>query len=413
MTQIPLFSVAAVIFFLARGIFAQGTDLGGGVITRADVEYLANLALDVRDIDQLVSSGSTAGLSIYLEGKNSEKQVGVLFKLAQLSTDLAKNPIADATPTYLFHLYGAAGRSKDLSQLSSNGGYADSYVRSALNDGKPTSSKAILVLNVWMYATHVLYQGVDMCQKKINADNPSQFDVGSGGLDEFIALWIGSGQTHGSSEGFSLYALAESSERLFAVTNDDTSFLPSGNGDLEESSVNRNLKLLYQEGAALFSLPDVCTSKNADTAKKLWSVTSRIISQMYIPVIRMLIISILEQDSMAIDLYANALIPQASQCRPSTFNRVKEELLEGDVNFDRTAFILDDIEELYHCFGLTCDDIGTVSKTYEYVASASACAASRDDTPMALYQPTTEVHPVSIFSYLLGVYLCVIYLISN
>lgn len=384
-----------------------GTDLGGGVVTRADVEYLADLTLDVRDMEQLQASGnSNAALQIYLDGKNSERQVGVRYSLTQLSTELSSSmPIdRDTTPPYLFHLYGLAERSTDLNKLADYAGYADSFVRTAIQNGHVTSATATLVLNVWMYAAHILYKGMETCQKKTEADNPSQFPLnGNGGLDDFIGLWIGTGQTHGSSNGYGLYALAERADRLFTVAEDDSNVSRRrrrrtqdtvAGGALEESAVNQQLKLLYQEGASIFSLPDVCTSGNADSPKKLWSVVTRMTTQMYVPLIQMLIVSILEQDILATDTYAEALIPQVAQCRPSIYNRLREELLMGDPNFQRTEFMLRDLQDVYSCFGVTCDDIGEVIKGYDGV-NIPLCTAAQNDAPMALYRPTTDVHPVS------------------
>ncbi|KAL3906065.1 MAG: hypothetical protein SGILL_009426, partial [Bacillariaceae sp.] len=305
--------MVVIALLLTSSVSAQGTDLGGGVLTRTDVEYLADLSLDVRDIQQSMASGSgDTALRIYLEGKNAEKQVGILYKLTDLSTELSSAAISRATPPFLFHLYGLSGRSTDLEELAGNVGYADSFVRSALQNGRQGAADAILALNMWMYASHLLYKGMDTCQKKTEADNPGQFDIAGGGLDEFIALWIGSGQTHGSSEGFSLYALTEKADQLFTMaTTDESGFLPDGNAGLAESDANRQIKLLYQDGAGIFSLPDACTSGNKDSPKRLWSAVNQISSKMYIPLIRMLIVSLLEQDAEATQLYATALIPQA------------------------------------------------------------------------------------------------------
>ena len=367
------------------GVGAEGTDLGGGVITRTDVEYCADLTLDVRDIQQAVGGGSSKdALGIYLNGRNSGAPDGSLFKLAQLSTDLSSESIDKVTPVFMFQLYGLAGRSMDKNALLGKGSYADSYVRSAIQNGKSMASTAVLVLNVWMYAADILYKGANTCQKKVEADNPGQFDIGGGGLDEFIALWIGSGQTHGSGQGFGLYALAENANDLFSTG--------SNGGSLTEGRANQQLKLLYQEGASLFSMPDVCTKENPKSPKKLWSVINRINSQMYIPLVQMLIISILEQNPEGTQVYATAVIPQAAQCRPSTFDRLKEELLDGDPNFRRTETILGDLQEIYACFGISCDDIGTPVNDYKY--DMPDCSAAVDDAPMALYKPSTDVHPV-------------------
>ncbi|KAG7364647.1 low iron-inducible periplasmic protein [Nitzschia inconspicua] len=378
------------------GVSAQGIDLGGGIVTRTDVEYLADLTLDIRDMRQLLASGNKdSALRIYLEGKNSEKQIGVLFKLSELSTSLADNPLSQATPAYFYHLYGLAGRSTNLEELTGNSAYADRFVREAIQNGHPRAARAALVLNIWMYAAHVLYKGVDTCQKRTDADNPSQFDISGGGLDKFIALWIGFGQTHGSSAGFGLYALTEESDTFFSkAAVDDSGFLPADDGQLAESDANRQIKLLYQQGAGILTLSDVCSSSNKDSPKKLWAVVSQIISKMYVPLLRMLIVSILEQDKEATELYATAVVPQAAQCRPSTFHRLNDELLQGDVNFGRTEVILSDLQEIYACFGLSCDDIGSVLKVYDGV-NIPSCIASQNNAPMALYKPATAVGPIA------------------
>lgn len=393
LTLIEPLTTSLVLSFLWR-VSSQGTDLGGGVVTRTDVEYFADITLDVRDIKQTIAGGDNkAALEIYLDGKNSRRDVGELFKLIDLSSNLANEPIAKVTPVFLFQLYGLGGRSIDLNYLSGNAAYADSYVRSAIQNGRSIASTAALALNVWMYAADVLYKGVNVCQKMTEADNPSQFDIGGGGLDEFIALWIGSGQLHGSSEGFGLYALTEQADRLF-VNIDDTTGPSSIDRALVDSHVNQQIKYLYQEGASLLSMPDVCTKENPDTSKKLWSIVNRINTQMYIPLVQMLIVSILEQDILSTHMYGTALIPQAAQCRPSVYDRLREELLEGEPNFQRTEFILADLQDIYSCFGISCSAIGMIEKDYKDF-SMPTCFAAQDNSPIALYRPNTDVQPVA------------------
>lgn len=380
----------------------DGTDLGGGIVTRSNVNHYADFSLDLRDIEQSIRFGNKdAALHIYLNGKNSQiknnNRSGSLCKLTELSQDLASpESIKKSTPPYLFHLYGLAGRSNDWNILSGYGSYADSYVRNSIQNGAQISSTAIIVLNVWMYAANSLYNGANVCQSRTDADNPSQFDVsGNVGLDDFIALWIGSGQTHGSAEGYSLYALAEKSDQLFNTLKGATATATTmKQNSLAESNVNQQIKLLFQEGASMFSIPDSCTKTNVETSKMYYSVITRIISQMHIPLIRMLIISILEKDTTATKLYATAVVPQAAQCRPSIFDRLKEELLDGEPNIQRTEFIIRDLQEIYSCFGIKCHDIGLVTKKYQLFTVPECITSNRDDKPMALYQPSTDVHSV-------------------
>jgi hypothetical protein len=243
-----------------------------------------------------------------------------------------------------------------------------------------------------MYATHFLYDGVRTCQTETEADNTSQFDLKGGGLDEFIALWIGTGQAPASMDGFGLYAFAEQADDLFdSIDGDESDAL----GDITtESYVNSQLKLLYQEGASLLSLPGVCTKDNPNSPKKLWSVVSQILAQMHVPLMQMLIHSILEKDTLSTRLYALAVVPQAAHCRASSYKRLKEFLLRDDPDFSKTEMMILDLYDIYACFGLTCDDIGL--PWGEYDIDIPECISAVDDAPMALYRPTSDVHPVSI-----------------
>lgn len=388
--------VFASLLLSATCVSSQGTDLGGGIVTRSDVEYLADLTLDVRDIKQQISGiggGVTAALATYTDGRNAEKVQGVKYKLSQLSTDMASQGLVKATPNYLFHLYGLAGRSVEHLKLSEQLNYADNYLRTALMAGRQHAPDAILVLSIWMYATYKLYDGVETCQKLVEADNPSQLDLGTAGLDELIALWIGTGQTQGSSEGNGLYALTEEADALF-FHGDDGIDNNSGS-NIVESLVNKNIKLLYQEGSGLVSNPDFCTRDTPDSPRKLWSVVQRIISQMHVPLLQMLTVSVLDGNELATEAFAMAVVPQVSQCRPSTYNRLYDHLLKGTPKFDRAEQILIDLQDVFACFGLTCDDIGTVKNQYDI--NIPECFAT-DKAPLADYQPSTGVHPVRIFS---------------
>lgn len=356
------------------------TELGGGVVTRTDVEYMADLTLDIRDMQDVIGNegGSDAALAIYLDGKNSEPQIGTRFKLTELSTRLASNGVDKATPPYLFHLYGMAER--DASRLSDNLSYADNYVRSAILVGHKQAPTAALVLNVWMYAAHVLFQGLDTCQKLLEADNPSQFDLGTAGFDEFIALWIGTGSNPGSENGDSLYAISEEAYNLFG-------------GDLDESETNTRIKSLYQEGSAQLSIPGVCTKEHPESPRLIWSIATQIISQMTVPLIRQLIVAVLEKDVRKTEVFAMAVVPQAAQCRPSAYKRLRDFLLSETPRFDKTKVILRDLQDIYSCFGLTCDDIGDVVD--KNGVDIPNCIAANPRSSLAQYNPSTDVHSIA------------------
>jgi hypothetical protein len=375
-------SIAGLVLALATPhVLSQGTDLGGGIVTRVDVEYLADLSLDVRDIDQIsVAVGSSAAATdIYSGGRNSETSPGIKFALYRLSEDLANAGVEKATPNYLFHLYGLSDESKVTTKLQANSLYADAFVRSALGGAKENAGTAALVLSVWMYATHVLHNGFDTCQKMALADNPGQFTLAGGGMDEFIGLWIGSAQQPASNVGFGLYAFAERAGTDFGTGSAS-----------DESRVNANIKSLYQQGASILSIAGACSPNEPDSPKLLWNIGQQIIVQTHIPLMQMLIKSIADRNEEETRLYALAVVPQIAQCRPSIFKRLNEDLLQGFPQFSRAEQILNDLRSVYSCLGFTCADIGKYEGTPKCPSPTSEFSV-----PMALYQPTSRVHPVS------------------
>ncbi|CAB9516835.1 expressed unknown protein [Seminavis robusta] len=358
--------------FLPSLVFSQGLDLGGGVITRTNVDLLANLALDLRDIR--ASQDPDTILRLYLDGRNAEDTPGFYYPLKKLADTMSEEE-KGFTPNYIFHLYGLADLSEDDYTKSLH--YSDRSIRSTITTKTELTADAIVALDTWMYATHVLHKGVDLCSRRAAADDPDRLeDLGGGGMDEFIALWIGKEQTPASSEGHSLYALSQDVGQYFGT-------------NLPEAQVNEDLKLLYQQGAGVLSLPHACTKEgDATGVQQLWNVAQQMISKMYIPLVQMLIHSLVIEDEDLAALYAMAIVPQVSQCQPSVYKRLHGALLTGNVNFAKKNEILNDIDIVIDCLGLTCDDIGT------YRDETYSCSAANKGSVKALagYYPTTNVH---------------------
>lgn len=359
-------------------IKAQGTELGGGIVTRTNQEVWADLPLDVRLIREIIdNSESDKALEIYLTGKNAQTAPGVLKSLQSLTDELVAAFPSDATPNYLYQLYGLADRSTVSSTIAEQGRYAENYIRAALSEGYEYAGDAILVLNVWMYATHLLYNGIHTCQKMINADEQGLFQLGGGGMDEFIALWISHDGGAGTSGGSGLYSLTNYAAELFGTE--------SG-----EANANTAIKELFHEGTVILSFPNVCTSTDDRTVPQLWSVVQRMTSQMMVPLIQLLIDSLMEENAERVKFHALAVIPQVAQCRPSVYKRLKTELLGNTVSFARNRDIISELQQTYDCFGLTCADIGTYKQD-----QVPQCEDFPINYPMAEYTPTTQVHSVS------------------
>lgn len=379
-------TTAFLLSLVASQTKAQGSDLGGGIVTRTNVKYMADLTLDIKDMTHSFGNSDLV-LDIYDNGRNAQQPSGLKFKLKELSDRMSSKGVTEATPPYLFQLYGLAEESTDLDKLGQQFSYANNNVRVAITGGKDHAPQAALVFTMWMYAAHVLYEGIDKCQKMTEADNPELLDLGGGGMDEFIALWIGSGETHAGTDGFGLYAMAQKAASLF-----DGGYIGG------EAIANNAIKLLYHEGSQYLSVKGACTKDVTDTPKLLYSVASRIMSILYIPLIQMLIDSILSQDAELTVLYATAIIPQAAQCRVTTYNRLKEHLLTGLPRFDKTEIILRDIQDIYACFGLMCEDVGAYMNTPQDV-NFPFCTIAKSDAAMAGYQPTSDVLPVSKYTF--------------
>ena len=365
---------------------AQGTsttvNLGGGIQTRSDVKSYADIALDLRDIKAANNNIATIN-QIYQQGRNSlpNPNGGIPFALANIGNVLHSN---FPTPNYLFHQYGIAGRSPTLTDENKN--YASRHIQNLLssNTGIALVSDAILALDLWMYASHLLYSGALLCEEKTLAENPDLVNIGielkGGGMDEFIALWIGTNQEAGTTNGYSLYAWAEKAAELFGTSE-------------VEANVNSNIKLLYEEGSIALSLANACTAENPKTAWRVWNVVQQMVHQMTVPLIQTLTYMLIQENAPAVQIYAQALVPHLSQCRPSVHDRLTDLLLsDTGVEFGKTKEILAMLHDSLTCFGLSCRDIGALTGVPD-----SGCTSSPEDFPiLAGFTTSSDVKAVSV-----------------
>jgi Low iron-inducible periplasmic protein len=370
-----------IYLILLRNIFCQnivGTDLGHGIVTQFPVDAYADLALDIRDFrTALVDGDSQEAMKIYNDGKNAVLNNKGKLSWHGISVKLQQIKPESRTPIHNFQLYGLSDRETSESSLQKYAHYADNFVKSFVQSEPNLAADALVVLHTWMYATHILYHGIRTCQQLSNADNPDMFSIEGGGIDEFIALWIGSDQSVASSSGHSLYALTQRAGKMFNYTMEEQS----------EVSTNTKIKLLYQEGSNVLAIPDACSRDDDEgTVPALWLVVQRMVSQMYIPLFQLLIDAIMRGDTSSIQLYGKALIPQLSQCRPSVFKRLKEVLLDGTIPI-RSDDVIADLQYSYDCLGLTCKDIGSYQGD-----QVPECPEIPIDRPLAEYVPTTHVH---------------------
>lgn len=359
--------------------FAQGDGiiLGGGVTTRSDVSKYANLALDLRDIR--ASSDANEMKGIYREGRNAMWQPGYSFRLRNLYSMIESASIT--IPDAMFHKYGLAGRSTSSDKLEAQKDFSEAVVENIIATGKgDLAADAVIALDMWLYASHLLHSGFLLCEKRSQADSPDSVDIGvsisTGGMDEFIALWIGKDQEPGDENGHGMYAWAERAAELF-------------NARLSEASSNTKIKVLFQEGAAALSVEKACTKDNKKTAIQLWYVVSQIKTQMMVPLFQWLIFSVSKGNEEATAAYAKALVPQISQCRPTLFTGLQELLLDDGVQLARSNEILDLLRQSLDCFRIKCSDIGT------WPTTAVECKDRPQGLRVAGFATSTDVSDVS------------------
>lgn len=385
-----------------------------GITTLTNVTAISQIAYDIRDINSLLSASTPNFLDakrIYDEGKNSKQfdrygnELEELLSLKSMG-EAASGGMFNEDPTFMFQMLGMMDVGQSIDEgLSTNSGYANEYITDKLNDVNSgnLAAQAAAVLNVKMYAIHQLWDGVLDCVEISNGFNPEADHTGSinpkQSFDKFIGLYIGAGQTAAPDySGDMLYDLAQNAAKLFGTTN-----------DVGEAKVNEDIRNYYQSIQQLMSEENYCTRD--DALQQLWSLASRIVAKMHVPLAQMLIYSMAtETQETKVPMYAKAIVPQLSQCRPSTQRKLKSYLLGEwsclmifslythvlthfwtDKTYNRKDFsrILSLFQESYDCLGFTCADVGALN------TQVAECAGYEETHPMAGFVPIEHVRSIS------------------
>ena len=377
-----------------RKSLARTELLSKSVVTPSDVEDQARLALDLRDMKELLANQDFVNArQLYVTGRNSnlyDKEGNDLHQkrsLKQLSFN-ATYGFYDEDPTFLFHTYGLSALSTSPSkkagkeELMIHYTYAHDFVGELLADvaSGTLAVEAIVALNLWMYVAHELWQSVSECAySTLNRMDGSTLEnvnaKGAQSFDEAIAYWIGEGQSNGDTDGYALYNLAQTAGDAFDTI--DT-----------EAYANSKIKRLYEEGRALLSFEAACT-EDSNTLEQLWHVTNEMVSQMMIPLVQMLILSMKERDYHRIQIYAIAIVPQISACKPSIYRYLKSELIQQTYKSSSFDKILEELQNSFSCLGLSCEDIGA------YGEAVPMCQNKPFNSPLAGYTPTGSTESYS------------------
>jgi len=347
------------------------TNLGNDLYTTTrDVQDLANIAVDVKDMtEELALGNSETALRLYEKGKNS-----IVYD--QLGNMVGKRTLAgyslNATrtnPLYTVAVYALQDEDK-LFLGRDAWWYADTIVRHSISawTGETVAAEAAVVLNVWMGLATDLFNIASRCRK-----NRIKGDDGLRLVDGVVAYWIGDGQVVGdSSKGHLLYAMAELMGEKFQ------SELAG------QARLNTNILGLLNEAKIAVSLPDACAVPS--TVRRVRHLVNKIVSQMIGVSIQGLIDSVLTGDKNRAFVYAHAVVPLVSACNPRTFAFLKDRLLNGPFEESAAADIVQAIRSTLPCFSLLCEDIGQHETEQQLM-----CTNIQVTTPMAGYTPKTDV----------------------
>lgn len=332
----------------------------------------AHVALDIRDMAiELVQSGAqNEAKQIYLHGRNALAHGGKLKTLASLSTSAGKRMTNESTFTLYLYALGYSGFGHNT---------VTSYFK---EEFKSTfASEAAVVLNIWIYITHLLHDAATDCRSAESlavtntARNMNLFNNARGerAIDEAASLWIGSEQEAGSSsKGWLMYQLTERMAEKFGTKKNS------------QARVNTEILKLFRSAKSIFSLYGSC-GQGSNTYRQVRVIADKIVVQMTIPLIQSLIYYMSIDDKERIKIYAKAALPRIVGCNMAMYQYLEDILINGAYESKMFSSILRSLQGSYTCLGITCDDIGSFDR------ETSSCVDADARAPLASYVPTTDV----------------------
>lgn len=371
------------------------TSFDVGVTTLTNVDAISNIALDVRDMAEALNQGEWVEASrIYKYGKNSRQydiygqEMDELPSLQRLAHEGGKAGMFNEDPSYMFQVLGLGkiGHSID-DTIAAHGNYADAYITEQLNDysSGTLGAQATTILIVSMYASHMLWDGLQDCVAVQEGYEPEADKTGKvnpkQSFDKFMGLYIGAGQTLAPEwEGDMLYELAQAGGDLFDTTDSEG-----------EAFVNAAIKEHYQSIQRIMSQNNYC--RTDESLEQLWVLVNRIIAKMSVPPIQMLIHSMSQLDQVhKVRMYALSVVPQLSQCQPSVHRKLKDYLLDKEYEEKDFDKILELLQQSYECLGITCEDVGEYK---DGVVKECTGPEFEERYPMASFRPKEDVRTLA------------------
>ena len=362
---------------VVRPVSDTPTNIGDGIYTTTTyVDDRAKIALDLEQIRDALEEGSLQlAKDIYHFGENSKvyDDNGIAIGKRSLR-GFSTNATLEMGQEPLFNIFRYSLQDENGQYLGADARlYADSIVNEAFGNkdeqAKSLAADAMLVINLWMFLAHELFETLFKCKNKTVADID-----GVHSIDEAAAYWIGDGQTAGSGDkGHLFYALAERMGDKFQM---------NVNG---QSRTNANILRLFNEAKKELSFPNAC-STNPDTYPLLRRIVYSILTQMIIPLMQSLIHNLRVNDPSRVKLHAQAVAPLIAACDPDLFEFLRQKLIDGTYNVIEVEDIVGRLRTSFECLGFSCEDIGQHVEETE-----NTCVDPPTKSPFAGYVPNTDV----------------------
>jgi len=338
----------------------------------------AYIAYDIRDMQ---NSEAEISKNVYENGGNAAVKDavgdGITLSLKTLSTG-SRNRMGQSI-FYNFYRYAFKDEPvfvENANSVTPDSSYGNTVVIKAYDvaDDKALAADAAVVMTLFMEIVHQLELAVKFCDGSGNGERA---------IDIAVAFWVGTGQVKGDNDsGYLMYSVAEGAGARFGQDNGET-------------AVNTKIISLFNEAK---QLAGSCRSDQGDALRV---VTQQILAQMNIPLIQNLIYYMNMADSEEndyendIELYALSLVPQVAACNPSTFSYLKDELVDYDWEPNDIEDISIALQGSLSCFGVTCDDIGTLQSDIGQVVQPCVGFGLQPGQNMAGYSASTDATEIA------------------
>ena len=305
--------------------------------------------------------------------------------MASLSRNAYDTLKADAMFSFFRHAFLELGADIEGEQLGEFDNrpvaeYADTLVLDlfALNITN-IESEAALILNVWMYVVHELYDVLRACKRN---DQQSTSDMNVA-LDIAAALWIGTGQLQGDNDsGNMLYNLAEVAGVRF---------------DQDRGETVANTLVIDALNALKLGINFGTCSNDANGYIEFRTIVRQTIGHMTVPLLQILIHHLMQEPSVErsnfIELYALSVAPRVEACNPTAYGDMLSMFVRSNFEANERNVALALLQSVYTCLEVTCSEVGTYRSGVD-----DTCTDGPQSPPIFAGYPTTfgNVVPVSV-----------------